>query len=254
MARWTVAVYGSCVSRDLVPYLSDHPVVMGYVARQSLISAMTAPVEGAPLPDLASSFQRRMVTGDLTSDATRQLRACLRARFLLLDITDERFGVLDLGDNRYITPSHEFRNAGQEFADHFAHGRAIPFGSDEHFELWATAVGRFMRFLRQTGLKTKTRLLAPAFAATTPDGEAIPSFMDRPADQWNALYERYIHHLKRRGLVTLQLSEAEAFGDVNHQWGLAPYHYGDPSSRLLASRVTASLRRWRERTPSAPDG
>lgn len=241
MSAWPVAIYGSCVSRDLVPMLPNPATVATYVARQSIISAMTRPVAVRTQPALESAFQRRMVLGDVASDATRLLRSVrARLRFLFVDLVDERFGVLDLGDGRYITPSFEFANSGAAFQEQFPTARSIDFGTDEHWELWTSAAQRFARFLRDSGLRGKTRLLEAPFASHAIDGSSIPPFRQISAADWNQRYERYYRYLNSRGLVTIRLSPDEVHGDVEHRWGLAPYHYSTSASDLLIQRFIAA--------------
>lgn len=96
-----VAIYGSCVSRDV---LRVHPVapVAAYAARSSWVSALTPPV-AEPDADigLASDFQARMVRDDFASTAPAALDA---GDALLLDLTDERFGVIEYGGASSLRP------------------------------------------------------------------------------------------------------------------------------------------------------
>ena len=141
IAPMNVAIYGSCVSRDV---LRVHPVapVAAYAARSSWVSALTPPV-AEPDADigLASDFQARMVRDDFASTAPAALDA---GDALLLDLTDERFGVIEYGGG-FITPSNEFRRSAW---NDVVVGRRIPFASDEHVALFRELAPRMKERLR----------------------------------------------------------------------------------------------------------
>src|SRR4051794_991617 len=90
----TLFVYGSCVSRDTVePLVRAGHRLDGYVARQSLISALR-PADRRLLPELGldSPFQQRMWDGDVRAGLFPTLKSLETGhrRLLIWDIVDER--------------------------------------------------------------------------------------------------------------------------------------------------------------------
>ena len=75
-----------------------------YFARQSIVSAVSNPV-ACKLEDinLESSFQKRQVYNDLSKNAFQQLSQD-DSEFLLIDLIDERFSLLEY-ENSIITKS-----------------------------------------------------------------------------------------------------------------------------------------------------
>lgn len=234
-------VYGSCVSRDVVPFLGEGWTLLRYVARQSLVSAMSAPVAPPAQPALDSAFQRRMVTEDLTSAAPGLLRAhAEEIDVLVLDLVDERLGVMALPDGGYVTRSQELLASG--LLEHLG-GREVVFGTDEHFELWRDAADRFVGLLEETSLAARTVVVEGTFAARTDGGGSANRWRDEPAEVWNARYERYHAVLRGAGLRTYTVG-ADAVASTAHRWGPAAYHYADGAYVAMARAVrdTAELR------------
>ncbi|WP_418606330.1 DUF6270 domain-containing protein [Georgenia sp. SUBG003] len=67
--RVRALLYGSCVSRDAFQHLGGGYELLQYVARQSLISAMSPAAVLPAQPSLVSPFQERMVRDDVASTA-----------------------------------------------------------------------------------------------------------------------------------------------------------------------------------------
>ena len=108
-----ISIFGSCVSRDAMEIcLKNHPDVClkTYIARQSIISAVSPPIAFDESEiHLASAFQKRMVACDL-SKKTFDLLAGDGSEYLLVDLIDERFHLVQL-QNSYVTLSSELINA-----------------------------------------------------------------------------------------------------------------------------------------------
>ena len=101
MTAGRITVYGSCVARDVAGEMERRGwSVERYIARQSLISAgRPADVGDLDLSLLRSSFARRSFLSDMVGNLEAQLTAVASYTDLLLwDLTDERLGVQDAGD------------------------------------------------------------------------------------------------------------------------------------------------------------
>lgn len=200
-----VFVFGSCVGRDSVALGSEvESTLVGYVARQSLISAMGGMVKGVPslAETLPSKFQRTMVEGDLAGNLTDEL---LRRRseidVLLWDLTDERFGVRSFRD-AFFTPSAE-ANVGFSGSQLLVDSDLIDFGSDAHFGLFKDAAYRFSAFLKKNSLFESVLLLGIPHSGLVTDGN--DSLLDRTlearAAEGNRSFARYLKTLVVRTWV-----------------------------------------------------
>ncbi|WP_418606724.1 DUF6270 domain-containing protein [Georgenia sp. SUBG003] len=221
--RVRALLYGSCVSRDAFQHLGGGYELLQYVARQSLISAMSPAAVLPAQPSLVSPFQERMVRDDVASTAPSVLLD--RADdidLLVLDLVDERLGVVVLPEGGYATRSQELLDSGVLEALS-APPRRIDFGEAQHLALFTEAASRFVDLLRDTGLLARTLLVDATFAAVTESGVRAPLWRGQPAEAWNRRYRAYVEVLRDAGIRTHTVEHAVA-GDA-HRWGPAAFHY-----------------------------
>lgn len=142
-----VAIYGSCVSRDMCEFWPEAQV-KAYVARQSAIVRF-GPVGASRFPTdaLTSKFQARMYSDDKRGNAGNTIIRA-GAGLLILDIVDERRGVWRFPDGKFLTNSVEAFRAGVDVWAPRMGARLIEFGTDEHFYLWRTAIEHLLGHAR----------------------------------------------------------------------------------------------------------
>lgn len=234
-----VFVYGSCVSRDLIEIVGPEVTCADYVARQSWISA-AAPTGAAGVEiGLDSTFQRRMLDGDLTGDALEKLRQGAEgAGAIVLDIVDDRFGVYPCGAG-FLTPTAEFHAAG--LRNVLELGEHIAFGTSEHLELWTAAARTIWSTLGEN--THKAFLLGANFTARSVDGAEVPQALGRDADEWNRLYRPYYERAQYIGFQTLMLPDVLAVTTPHHKWNAAPFHYVEYSYGWWYESILRSLHR-----------
>lgn len=236
MSATRLLIHGSCVSRDTMPFLGARYELAGYTARQSLISSMSAPVELPGPSRLDSPFQARLVRDDFASSIPGVLRSAADdVDLLVLDLVDERLGVLALPGGMHVTRSQELLDSG--LTDRLpAATESIPFSSDEHFARWRTAADAYVELLRQTGLLERTLLIVATFAATTDAGGPVTQWRGEPAAAWNERYERYHDVLVTAGLRSHVVGK-RAVASTKHQWGPSAYHYVDDAYLAIAATI-----------------
>lgn len=238
-----VAIHGSCVSRDTVTHLAGSVELLVYVARQSLLS-VGSPAAGVAgrLDPIASPFQERMVRGDLRGDALDVLAGVAdRVDVLLLDLVDERSGVLDVGGGT-VTRLAELWAAGGARAT--AGARHLRLGEDEHLRRWTQAAQRYLRRLEELDLLERALLLRTPWASRLEDGTPmdLPTWMT-PPDVANRRYEPYFAVLEEAGVQTVALPDPLAVSSAAHRWGPSPFHYADAAYAHLGEHVLAAARR-----------
>lgn len=232
-----VFLYGSCVSRDLQEQSSDLFYRRAYIARQSLISAMTPPYLFEGEHRLDSAWQHRMVQGDLASNLLVRLsEAAPRTDLLIWDLTDERMGVLSLGDGSYgtITPDSLRSGILEAFEEQ---GGPVRLGSRRHLRLWEDSFERFLGVLEALGLRSRTYVLAPQWADHDATGEQIEPEGGRPPADWERAFAPYLARIAAAGLEVLSLPEELVRTDHGHKWGAAPYHYVDAAYAHWAREI-----------------
>lgn len=231
-------IYGSCVSRDTFEYLGKDFALGTYVARQSLISAGNSSSETLKrLHPIASPFQKRVVEGDLRGSLYSTLDARAgNTDLVIIDLIDERNGVVEMGDGQYATRLSEFWNSGGREIS--ANRPQLELGSDEHFAEWSTGVRRFVGELLRHELFDRTVVINAPWAELTDAEESfeMPAWM-RPAAEANLLYQRYYDYLRDLGLTTITVPEHLVRTSETHQWGISPFHYTADTYRHIADEL-----------------
>jgi hypothetical protein len=235
----SIYIYGSCVSRDAFDYLDKAGnELLGYTARQSLISAVNKPYAAdAASGELSSPFQIRNLQGDFDGDLSQTLiDVADRADYVFWDLTDERLGVIEVSDATYITRSTELVQSAilNDEADH----NWIKFGSDRHLALWKQAVIRFADFVKANDLESKVVLFNIPWSMHDDEGEALGRYWAMLPDEANNLFARYIAVIREHlDVFCLDLPWQSTVSNRQHKWSLAPYHYMDGVYHALANRL-----------------
>lgn len=238
-----IIIYGSCVSRDtfsLMEQEQEHEL-LAYVARQSLISAMTQPTTLLEPAKLDSKFQSRMLNGDVKSNLLEVLRRhASQTDLLLIDLTDERLGVHKLPDNSFVTRSSELIQSGLLNSLESIPG-VIQIGSERHWLFWERAATRFVDRLASIGLLDKTIIFNTPWATESIEGVTVPGFRNFTVQEMNENLKRYGDFLKTLGLKVVDLPQEIAKSTKQHKWGIAPFHYQDLVYEWISNEVKLSL-------------
>lgn len=239
MAR--IFIYGSCVTRDAFDENADDLEVVGYVARQSIISAM-ALREGPAIDSgtLTSQFQQGMVDGDSAGNL-RETIAEVSAFIdvILWDITDERMGVLAFDGDRFLTPLNELRATEDDI---LSNGESVLFGTDRHFDLFRRATQIFSQWLTSRMMLEKVTVIATPHSSVLDGGSSNADFEDlaERARRWNEQAHRYYELLSMQGFRVEHVDIEDVVIDPEHRWGIAPFHFAQKTytaMRALVRRV-----------------
>lgn len=175
-----IFLYGGCVIRDAYELIKEETELTGYVARQSLISAMSPPVKETGKIDLKSAFQTRMVSGDLTSNLYQRLRQARdrRTDLFVFDFHIERLGVQRLRDGSFFTPTTELKNTGL-LGQLKSASTYVELGSPRHTGFWKTAARRLSERLDKLGIKERVLVVNAPWAKTDETGQPYDNFLGR---------------------------------------------------------------------------
>ncbi len=96
LKKTSINIFGSCVSRDLFNFdLENKFQVKTYIARQSIVSAVSNPLEcDIKNIDLKSKFQKIAVYDDFRKNAFQKLKN-EKSDYIIIDLIDERFKLLE---------------------------------------------------------------------------------------------------------------------------------------------------------------
>ncbi|WP_427007089.1 DUF6270 domain-containing protein [Pseudarthrobacter sp. H2] len=230
-------IYGSCVSRDAFPLLGPEYKLLTYVARQSMISAMSKPTDLLQGDTLSSAFQDRSLAGDIRSNLLQLVRRFASdIDVLVIDLTDERLGVVRLPDGTHVTRSHELVSSGRLKA---VQGRTqdIRILTERHWTLWEAAATRLLGALSQLGLREKTVILNTPWAEMTQAGDPAPPLWNFDTAEVNAYFNECCAHMRSLGYKVVDLPAELRYAAVDHKWGAAPYHFGDSAMAWIAGQI-----------------
>ena len=238
----TVGIFGSCVSRDTFEVLDPKKYALAmYVARHSVVSTGTD--ARSHLPDQLNAphaFQLKQLEMDARGALWNRIDSVVeRLDLLLWDLVDERHGYVRFPDGTYITRSIDLLSQPSLSASLDA-GRSVPFGTDEHFQVWCLAADRFVDGLRHRDLLGRTLVLAVEWASLTTDNEPAPLSMGVHAADANARYVRYYDHLAAMGLSLVSVQDPRT--DPKHRWGAAPFHYEEAVYREVQGGIESFLK------------
>jgi uncharacterized protein DUF6270 len=224
-----VAVFGSCVTRDLFEDPLMRPSLVHYAARSSIISAVAPPVPIAPdAVALDSAWQHRCVLADFGKTFFASLEEA-RPDWLLIDLIDERFDVIRTAGS-FVTRSSALQSA-QLAPTVELDFEVVPRLSDDGLALFDDAAAEFVR--RIVEILPPERVVvhrAVWLERFRYHGETLRFDTQRLefARLQNTALERgyhtLLHHLGDQAGV-LTLSPVRYAADAHHRWELEPFHY-----------------------------
>jgi hypothetical protein len=228
-AMSSVAIFGSCVSRDLFEDPALRSALGHYGARSSVISAVAAPVTIDPARvAISSDWQRRCVLADFGKTFFASLEA-QRPDWLVIDLIDERFDVLCTSAS-FVTRSSAFQAAGLDDARDLGLQpirRMSPAGRS----LFADAAPRFAARLLELVPRERIVLHRALWCTRFLRAGAVHAFPDERralCELQNAMLgEGYDALEQALGGVGARIAvDPEAHvADAHHRWELEPYHY-----------------------------
>ncbi|MDO4783518.1 MAG: DUF6270 domain-containing protein [Propionibacteriaceae bacterium] len=235
-----VAIWGSCVTRDLMEHAPARFSVAKYIARQSWVSAGSdASGSAGELGELTGRFQTRMAHDDVAGAAFEALRSVAgSADVLLLDLCDERLGVVRMPDGSFLTRSVEKMRHGMQ-AGLDERGEVISFATLAHLNLWVERVEAVLSEIRAAGLAGRAIVLAPDWALADDEGAATPASFGLSAQCANQWFGRYYDVLVQLGLPVLRFEDTVAASQ--HRWGRAAFHYDRASSDRMIAALDQAL-------------
>ena len=224
-----VAIFGSCVSRDLFEDPALRPTLAHYASRSSVISVVAEPV---PLSEeevpLDSAYQRRAVVADFNKTFFPDLRA-LAPDWLVIDLIDERFNVLRTAGS-FVTESSAFQGAGLAGLERLSFSTVRRL-TDEAERLFDAAAESFVERVTQIVPAERVILHRGLWLTRYRRGELLEDFpeprltyarrnneaLGRQYDLLQGMLGGDIH------VIGPELDRHVA--DYGHKWALEPFHY-----------------------------
>lgn len=221
-----VAIFGSCVTRDLFDLVDTGWSVARYIGRQSMIGFMH--------PPLKLDFRAGKTTGSAWMDSMARLNATKDAFDLLagaefdalvVDLIDERCACLSTRGGNRLTYSPELQTMSEGTTLLEQNGLTPLFDEWPYMDEREAALDHFARQLARCS-RGRPIVLHEAYWSTYAVGEQRVNFDVNWVRRNNDLLALCYTGLKRRlNLMTLSAPNEVCVGNADHKWGAAPYHY-----------------------------
>lgn len=218
-----VFVLGSCVTRDAFEFSEkDQFTVAGYLARTSIASSFQEKsITEYDTSVIQSAFQRRMVDNDLSKKTIDEIEK-VDFDFLVIDLIDERFGVVKTFDGRYFTLSSEFKEnilLGDDV-------KLLSPNDDELFDLWCQGWDKFIELAKLKGFHNKIVINKVFWSNKDLNNEVVFPEYQRWIDKNNLWLKKLYAYIESSEDVKILSYPNEILRiDRYHKWGGQPYHY-----------------------------
>lgn len=215
-----IFILGSCVTRDAFHSKNNEGFILeGYQARYSLarisLAGLSPPIELIE-SNLSSLFQQNMLKNEIANTIVDDLKNA-NFDYLIIDCIDERFGLIDyLGT--YVTYSVELKKS--KIIDS-KHVKMITPQDEKFYSLWELGLLEIIKVVDPQ----KIIINNVYWAEKNNHSDRFP--LDKKILENNSVLQqlygitgKYIN-----GSNFINYPKDILVADVEHKWGIAPYHY-----------------------------
>lgn len=229
-----VFILGSCVSRDPFEFAQKGDFeVVDYCARTSFASLGAPPfVDEKILQAIESSFQRRSVRGDMEKSVFSRMKDT-EFDALLIDLIDERFGIALHGTSIH-TVSSEYRKGLYRPHPY----QIVRADAAERLDYWNTGFAKFVDFIKSNGYEDKVvvnQVYWTFDGADSLNERYGCDYRDLMNSNLEYMYDQIRQELPKSKFISY--GKDELLVDVNHKWGIEPYHYSRDVQLKQLSRL-----------------
>jgi hypothetical protein len=229
-----VMIYGSFVSRDAFGFLDSGFSLLRYVSGQSIISALSRPA--VLLEGLTGVSPGGSLDNDIKSTLLKYVRRYAREiDVLVIDLSDERHGVVQLPDGTVVTHSRELADSGLLEA---LPGRKTMISpvSERHWMLWEASANRLFNALSELGLREKTLVLDAPWPEVSGPGDALGEYRDLETADVNAYFSECCAHVRSLGFTVATLPKELRLASERKR-GSVPFRFASSPNFWLASQI-----------------
>jgi len=223
-------------------WLHDPSARFNFSSVISLSGRGTAPGAAAH----KNRYRQMMLQRELDRQLWDVLREC-RPEYLFLDLLEERFDILELGE-RFLTISDAFeggRFGEQTPAELLAAGRVIPRDSRECTQLWQESFRRMAEEVRRLRPGIRFVVVESYLCETVGDPEHREPFPERDRiGRINEIlrgYYRYVKELLPEAAVVSPAEDDLYFTDSLYEYGAIPSHLNEIENQRIAERIEEVL-------------
>jgi len=245
-------IFGSCASRDAVEYATPESIeLVDYFARSSFSSLTSkADLDSGALSKIKSDFQRSMVHRDMSKTFWKVLKQ-ENFDLFLVDLIDERFAIIQNSNGALHTLSNEYATARNNQTE----GIIYPATSIEKFVLWQKGWNKTVSILRKQNALHKLVVNRVYWASKDSQGNDLldtkASLIKVANIQLDRMYDYITEHDSDVTFLTYPRGMLTA--DVEHKWGVAPFHY-QQQTYVHTLKQLQRIKRCPQKRPTKNDG
>jgi len=217
-------IFGSCASRDAVEYATPESIeLVDYFARSSFSSLTSkADLDEDALSKIKSDFQRSMVHRDMSKIFWKVLKQTEFDLFLV-DLIDERFAITQNSNGALHTLSNEYATVRNTQTG----GVIYPATSIEKFVLWQKGWNKTVSILREQNALHKLVVNRVYWAGKDSQGNDLSNTKESLIKVANIQLDRMYDYITEQDsdIKFLSYPRGMLTADVEHKWGVAPFHY-----------------------------
>lgn len=216
----TFDIWGSCVTRDALEFILNCNINI-YVSRQSIISACSQclPIYYYKIIKFNKKigcFHKRIINEDLYKTSLINLNNCLSNNILIIDLIDERNGLLTFNDN-YITYSLALKENTN--IESLQLNKINPF-TNQYIDLFCKNIKYFSNKIKNSIDGDRKIIIIHKAYYADPNNKFIR--VNKTLNTFYTLLEKYLPNA-----TSIEVPCKYRLSSISHKWGGAPYHYID---------------------------
>ncbi|QOL24415.1 hypothetical protein LP316_08535 [Thalassotalea sp. LPB0316] len=240
----SLAILGSCVSRDAYELVKGLARLDFYAARSSLASIYGGSSLNISEVDLEipgkGKFEIRMLSYDINKYSKRLILES-DTQYIMYDGIDERFDLLEVG-NTLITRSNYLVNT--DFGKSLESSKIIKRNSPDILSIWKSAADKFCHDVADKKVIIHKALWSTSYK--NHDSNEVIEFDDeerRMAEQQNLILNDYYDYLESKldNAFVIDVPKELVYSDYAHKWGRDFFHYGQEYYDYVAKELKKIL-------------
>lgn len=236
--RIPISIFGSCISRDLLEFDFDNKLeLQTYIARQSIVSAVSKPVT-IDIEDikLASNFKRRCVYNDFKKETFSLLEAD-KSKYIIIDLIDERFKLVKYrrgAEKSLITYSAELQESMYIKHPRFVDKRMRHIFGRNKYYVGNISLEQYVKTFcyKIKEIYSEENIIIHKCKMSMKYKDIQGSIQEFPRNyyQYNTMSNKileYMYDCLKRYLPNAKVIDIsdKYYADEKHKWGLSPMHY-----------------------------
>ncbi len=228
-------IWGSFNSRCIANCLTKFDF---QISNNSIISLFSSPCNELNGLSGNNPFRNEMLRIDICKNGIEKLKQKSdKSDYLLIDFLEERFGIIDFSDGKYITNSDALKDTGF-CSDNY---KKYEITDNNYIELWKDACEKFVSFLKENISSRNIILIRMLLSEKLQDGTFYPDaeIIRAKNNILTKMYDIFMAICKEKNYLVRELSipESMLYTELNHTYGHLPEHFNKTAIVVSANSL-----------------